>query len=250
MIQLYEINENKKFTVQVLSDGDTVFFKARDVFDVLGLKWRNTAISLVARKVKKENIRKGEELLPVDSPKAHGNLAVYISESSVYQLAFRSNKKEAAEFTDWAANVIVQIRKTGKFELAGGEGIDIKKHCDTDVQKDNSKKINAKNFEAGGTDQVRAYNRKNCQLHAGGMTPSEVKAFGKKKGLKSKDTSSAKQVIRKLKPELAAGMSFTDGLVHDNGVDHEKAVAVSLEHAVPLFQKLMELGIKEDKLID
>jgi prophage antirepressor-like protein len=41
---------------------------------------------------------------------------VFINESAVYKMAFRSRKPEAEQFTDWiAGEVIPQIRKTGKY---------------------------------------------------------------------------------------------------------------------------------------
>ena len=92
------------------------------------------------------------------------------------------------------------------------------------------------------------YNINNCIYHTN-KTLSQVKQIGKDFGLKSKDLSSAKQVIRVLKPELACSMSLTDSLVKD-GMDHKEMAAISKELAQPLFKKLMEAGYSFSKLIN
>ena len=244
MIQLYEGT-----SIEVLSEGDEAFFRAKDVFKALDLTWRGVYTSLNRRGVDNDEIRKGAELAYLNpDEKILGNVPVYISEMAVYQLAFRSNKHEAKVFTKWCASVITIIRKTGKFQLSTGEGVDLKEHCYIENQKENSKKANSKAFDQGGVQNTIAYNRRNMKLHTG-MTPSQVKEVGRQKGLKSKDRSSGKEVLRNLKPELAASMSLTDSLVTENGIDHHKAAKISTELATPLFKKLMELGIDKDKLI-
>lgn len=245
MIQLYEGHH-----IDVITNGEITFFKARDVFTALGLTWRNVYTSLSRRGIDNSQIRRGATLAPLsDISDLKGNEAVYIEEMSVYQLAFRSNKKEAQDFTKWCAKVIVEVRKNGYFSLKDGSKIDLKEHCSIQNQKDNSKVVNSKNFQTGGVDKVINYNRENCKLHTG-MTPSQVKEIGRQRGLKTKERSSAKEVLRNLKPELAAGMSLTDSLVNENKLDHKKAAELSKAHAVPLFKALIELGIDKDKMID
>ncbi len=41
----------------------------------------------------------------------------FISERAIYKLAFRSNKPEAEQFTNWVAEVVEAIRKTGSYQL-------------------------------------------------------------------------------------------------------------------------------------
>jgi hypothetical protein len=41
---------------------------------------------------------------------------IFLNEAGLYKLAFKSNKKEAEEFTDWIAEVVLpSIRKTGSY---------------------------------------------------------------------------------------------------------------------------------------
>ena len=110
-------------------------------------------------------------------------------------------------------------------------------HTNEEYQKLNSKKANAKMFLKGGVKEIKEYNQNNCKYHTGKST-SEVKQIGKNKGLKSKDRQSAKAVIRKIEPARAACMSFTDRLVVNKGIDHEKAASTSLKLALPLFKEL------------
>ncbi len=242
MIQLFEGN-----AIEVISDhnGGT-FVKARDVFKALNLTWKNTKSSILARGIEISEIRRGPNLGPYKEGQK-GNISSYISEVAMYQLSFRSNKPEAQKFTRWVADVIKTIRSTGKYEIS--QSIDLEQHCDHKVQKQNSKDINAKKFSELGREGVIDYNRTNCKLHTG-MTTKEVKEVGKKLGLKSKDRQSAKEVLRNVKPELAAGMSFTDRVVINNGADHKEAAQLSKKYAVPLFEEMIKLGVDKNQLID
>lgn len=236
MIQIYE---NKP--IEVIYEGEDAFFKAQEVFKALDLTWRNVTASLRARGIKDNEIRRGLKLNPLtdsDIPKTEG---VYITEKAVYKLCFRSNKPKAEEFTDWVAGVIKQIRVTGKYEIT--HPINLQKHLDRGHQVENSKAVNAKNFNAGGKDLTIEYNRKSMLLHTG-KTPSQVKEIGKKNGLNPKQTSSAKEVLRNMKPELAVSMSFTDNLVTEENLPLEKASQISKELATPLFKALMDAGVK------
>ena len=93
----------------VMVDGQP-WFVARDVCAALGICWNGTALKSVP------NAWKG--LRSFRTPSGNQPLKV-ISEPAVYKLAFRSNKAEADEFTNWVASeVLPAIRKTGKFEAA------------------------------------------------------------------------------------------------------------------------------------
>jgi len=169
---------------------------------------------------------------------------VFINEQCLYKLAFRANKSEVADkFTDWVVELLVKIHDA----IKEGRSDDMRKHLYKDIQVSYSKQVNAKNYNEGGVEQIKEYNRKNCQLHTG-LTPTEIKTFGKSKGLKSKETSSAKEVLRHIAPEIACGMSFTDKLVTENGIDHLAAAETSVKLAQPLFAKLMQLGVSLKEL--
>ena len=169
-----------------------------------------------------------------------------ITESALYKLALASNIDKAKPFRDWVAGeVLPSIRKNGYYTIANQtERIMI--HTDTKIQKQNSKDINAKNFIEKGLESVIEYNRLNCLKHTG-LLPHQVKDYGKQKGLKSAERTSAKEVLRHIKPELACSMSFVDDLVK-KGFDFNTVSDLSLRAAVPLFQGMIELGIKPNEL--
>ena len=169
-----------------------------------------------------------------------------ITESALYKLALASNVDKAKPFRDWVAGeVLPSIRKNGYYTIANQtERIMI--HTDTKIQKQNSKDINAKNFIEKGLESVIEYNRLNCFKHTG-LLPHQVKDYGKQKGLKSAERTSAKEVLRHIKPELACSMSFVDDLVK-KGFDFNTVSDLSLRAAVPLFQGMIELGIKPNEL--
>lgn len=113
-------------------------------------------------------------------------------------------------------------------------------HTKREKQVANSKEVNKINFENGGLESVKAYNTQACK-QISGMYPYELKAIAKKKGYKSKQMTSGKEVLRTLKPEIAATMSLTDdmckfGAKLEDVVDLTKSV-------IPVFLKMKELGM-------
>lgn len=169
-----------------------------------------------------------------------------VTEPAVYKLALASNLEKAKPFRDWVTGeVLPSIRKHGYYSIAN-QTEKILIHSDVNIQKQNSKEINTKNYIEKGIDGIIEYNKQSCLLHTGYL-PHEVKERGKKLGLKSAEVCSAKQVLRKIKPELACAMSFTDSLVK-NGFDLKTVSELSLKAAVPLFQGMIELGITPKEL--
>lgn len=102
--------------VEVFELGGTVYFNPYDVGRCLGLTDSavrkaagnmndNQAIKLKNSDVKKSNIRKFNNA---------GEL--FLTESGVYKLVFRSNKPKAEKFTDWVTDeVLPAIRKEGAY---------------------------------------------------------------------------------------------------------------------------------------
>lgn len=232
MIQLFEF---EKSNVRVEYVDGNVWFSGNDVFKAIGLTWKGSS-GLSQRNIPKEWImQKGSQTL--------GGLQemTFISEQALYMISFSAQKTETTlKFAKWVANLLVKLRR-GELTLIG-EGNDLKKHLDVSVQKQYSKQINGINFAKGGVEETIEYNKKNCKLHTN-KQPNEIIKIGKDLGLKSKQTTSAKEVIRNLKPELACSMSFTDRLVSEEGIEHELAAKTSLELAQPLFKGLMEIGV-------
>lgn len=236
MIKLFEFQEKEIRTT--LINGD-LWFSGQDVFTILGLTWKGASDLIKKRGVStKRVVKKGYETF--------GGIQemVFIDEIALYKISLRANKSEVADkFTDWVSELLVKIRKA----VDSGNTYELKEHLNIKIQKEYSKQINALNFKNGGVEQTIDYNTKNCKLHTN-LTPKEVIEIGKQQGLKSKDTTSAKQVLRTLKPELSASMSFTDKLVSENNIKHELAAQTSTELVQPLFKRLMELGISYEQL--
>jgi len=109
------------------------------------------------------------------------------------------------------------------------------------IQKMNSKDINRVNYIDKGIDAVIEYNRMNCLLHTGKL-PHEIKQIGINAGLKSKETQSAKEVLRHINPAVACAMSFTDSLVK-KGFDLKTISELSRQSAIPLFEAMIKIGI-------
>jgi len=165
-----------------------------------------------------------------------------VTESATYKLALASNLDKAKPFRDWiTSEVLPSIRKHGYYSIADQTN-KIMIHTKVSIQKQNSKDINAKHYIEEGLDSVIEYNRNSCLLHTGKST-TEWKQLGKEVGLKSAERNSAKEVLRHIKPEIACAMSFTDDLVK-KGFDLKTVSELSLKCAVPLFQGMIELGIK------
>lgn len=169
-----------------------------------------------------------------------------VTESAVYKLALASNLDKAKPFRDWVASeVLPSIRKHGYYSIANQTN-EILIHTNISIQKSNSKEINAKNYIEKGVESVIEYNKQSCIFHTG-KTPHEIKEIGQKAGLKTAERTSAKEVLRHIKPEIACGMSFTDSLVKE-GFDLKTVSELSLKCAVPLFQGMIELGVTPKEL--
>lgn len=98
-------------SVGVMQNADQVWFIAKDIFEMLDLAWRG-ADSLWQRQIPKE------WTVLEDSQTLGGvQKTWFINERAIYKLAFRSNKPEAEQFTNWVAEVVETIRKTGSYQL-------------------------------------------------------------------------------------------------------------------------------------
>lgn len=234
-LKLFEYQHKQVRTV--LLEGQ-VWFVAKDVCDVLEIVNNRDAVSSLSPKVKRV----------VANADAMGRVQqmTVVSEAGVYKLAFRSNKPEAEKFTDWVAGeVIPQIRKTGKYVKKHQGVLPLASHTDIDVQKDMSKSINAVNYELGGVEKTVEYNIANTLAHVG-KTPARLKAEAKEAGLKSKDRTSGKAVVRATQPAKACCMSLADNLC-EQGFEPEKVFEVT-KKAEEVFGGILQLGAKPKEL--
>ena len=74
----------------------------------------------------------------------------------------------------------------------------------------------------------------------------EIKELGKKKGLKSEHTKSAKQVIRKIDPAKAGSMSLTDDLSSKNKDKALEEIFQVSKLSIPLFEAILNSGLKHN----
>jgi len=239
MLDIKLFNYHAKEVRTIFLEGQ-IWFVAKDVCDVLELTNSRMAVAPLSEKMKRavnfaDSIGRMQEM-------------TVISETALYKLVFRSNKPEAERFTDWVAEeVIPQIRKTGRYTPQHQGVLPLVAHTAIDVQKDMSKSINAHNYQNGGTQDVIAYNVANCVAHTG-KTPSQLKREDQQAGLKSKDRSSGKAVVRATRPPVACCMSLADNLT-EQGFNIHRVFEVS-KTAEQLFTKMIALGAKPAELKD
>lgn len=234
-LQLFEYQHRR--VRSVLLDGQ-VWFVAKDVCDVLDIANSRDAVSSLSAKVKRT--------VATDDAIGRAAQMTVLTEAGVYKLAFRSNKPEAERFTDWlASEVIPAIRRTGKYVPQHQGILPLVAHTDIGVQKDMSKSINAVNYQAGGVDATMQYNIANTVAHVG-KTPARLKAEAKKAGLKSKDRTSGKAVVRATEPAKACCMSLADNLCAE-GFEPEKVFEVT-KKAEDVFGGILQLGAKPKEL--
>ena len=102
--------------VEVFNWEDKVLFNPRDVGKCLELT--DSAIRMAISKMNKNQVIKltNSDVKDFDFRKLNNRGENFLTESGVYKLAFKSNKKEAEHFTDWIADeVLPSIRKTGNY---------------------------------------------------------------------------------------------------------------------------------------
>jgi len=227
-IKLFEYQEKQ---VRTLLIKGKVWFVAKDVCDAL-------EISDVSQAV--ERLDTDEKLMRTIHVSGQNRQTWLVNEAGLYELMFSSRKPEAKAFKKWVKQeVLPQIRETGRYVPKHQGVLPGEFHTQIEVQKDMSRSVNALNFDSGGKEKTIEYNVQNCIAHTG-KHPTQVKALGKKQGLKSKDCSSAKAVLRVTQPEVACAMSLADNLV-EQGHSPERVFEVTRK-ATELFAGMLELG--------
>ncbi len=171
--------------------------------------------------------------------------ATFWTKKGVVRLGFFIRSEKARQFRDWSEDVIVQAlerpiekgaRVSQNYPLELFEKV--QPHTTREVQVKNSKGINGHLIRNWSVETAIDYNRKHCKMITG-HSPSELRAIGKKIGLKSAQRFSAKEVLRNTQPELAAQMSLDDDLVK-RGVKLVEAVSLS-QPCLPLISKMLAL---------
>lgn len=148
------------------------------------------------------------------------------------------------DFAVWCDEKIADLLKEGhvRLNVERQEFEILAKQTERPVQIQNSKDVNAHNFSQGGVKKAIEYNRMNCFIHTG-YTPSEVVDYAKRKGVPSKMRTSAKEVFRNKKPAVSASMSLADEFCKNGNMQIEDAAQLCKKNALPLFQKMSEMGM-------
>lgn len=175
-----------------------------------------------------------------------------INEANLYLLLMHSRKTLAKPFRLWIAReVLPQIRQNGKYETTNQnfQNNPLYQYTQKDIQIQKSKAINALNFALGGVEKIIKYNRENV-LQCTGLTTKEIKSLGKKLGLKSKITQSAKETCRNIDEYKAKActMALNDDVISNNkNVPLQDLVELD-KNATKTFQCLLDIGIKPEEL--
>ena len=100
---------NGQETKIIIENGEP-YFKAKDVCNILSLK----NVSMAVSSLEKNDVISRDV---VDSIGKKQNM-FFVSEQGLYDLIFKSRKKEAKEFQKWVTHeVLPSIRKTGKYSI-------------------------------------------------------------------------------------------------------------------------------------
>jgi len=205
-----------------------IWFAAKDVCDILDIEWQGgKTIDII-----------GDSWKGVGSfytPGGKQELAI-INERAVYKLAFRSIKPEAEKFTDWVAEVLQTIRKTGKYDINEEQ---LEKHFERPFQIQNSKAASGTIIHKVNVQACQNYHRR-LLYELTGKTPSQLKAEAKRAGVPAKQRSSGKEVIRHRFPVFAPAVSLSDRLI-SKGCAEEGSIRAAKE-SVSLFKVLEEIG--------
>lgn len=181
-----------------------------------------------------EDLKEGKHWVGQNVPTSSGvQNKTFWTKKGVIRLGFFVKSEKAKQFRDWAEDLILRVldRPVDKIES-------LAEHTKREVQVQNSKDVNGYLFKNWDRETLIEYNRRNCQI-VSGYSPSELRKIGKANGLKSIQYNSGKEVLRNLKPELAAQMSINDDLVQ-SGVKLTEANSLSAP-CVPLLSKMVEL---------
>lgn len=150
-----------KMNVRVFIKNNELFFSLTDVCSVLKL----TNVTDTRRSLEKDYI---DTVDVIDSMKRVQSIYI-IKEAGLYQIIFRSRKKEAKSFKKWVfEEVLPSIRKTGKYSIP------------ENIKRLSTNKRNAltDEWKAHGIEKPHHYIQ---------LTLQEYKALNIKKGKKKKD---------------------------------------------------------------
>lgn len=225
----------KNSNVRIILINEQPYFALQDICKILNLN--------NVTRLRERLDQKGVELKSTATN--GGNQDIYfVNERNLYQCIFKSKKKEAEKFQDWVfEDVLPTIRKTGGYSIHKSNYF--LQQTERSIQVENSKNVNSLQYQKGGVENIKEYNRLNALLHSG-KTPSQLKKEGKERGLKSTQITSGKEVLRNIQPEVACSMSLADDIVlHGNTLSQAYEIT---KDTLPIYAKLLKLGIDINEL--
>jgi len=179
----------------------------------------------------------------------HGGGEVIISHLTEDQALFvgslSRNTVKVIEFKARLVKAFSNARKLLSNNQQNSAIAQIEQHTHRPNQIQSAKDANKYAFtKQGGKEDAIEWNRK-VAFHFTGKTPHELKEWAKKNNVPSKERTSGKEVIRKFRPEKAAGVSVAD-FFHSMGKPDEVALRVG-EQAIPVVNMLMKYQNKQLK---
>jgi prophage antirepressor-like protein len=126
----FKTAKDSTHNIRTIEQDGAVWFVAKDVFATLDVNWagvRSLALIPLAWRVvvklttrRKQGVVSDATPLQSQSQRGFGVQDVHcINFKAVCKIAFRSNKPEADNFTNWAAEVIETVLKTGQYDMIG-----------------------------------------------------------------------------------------------------------------------------------
>ncbi len=233
--------------VQSISDPERFLFTSTDIALCTGhVKIRNAIKEskliqgkdyvVLERSAQSAELWKEFESLGI-IPKRSARITL-VYESGFWKLAMNARTSAGEKLRDWlSTDVIPSIRKTGSYSLPTQiSSAVLLENTKREVQLENSKAINAKNFTEGGKLACIDYNKQNC-LQVTGQTPSELKrAYGR-------PNKSSKEILREYDPAKAMTMSLNDHLVEKEKMELKNLVVLD-DLLTKTFQEMLNIGIK------
>jgi prophage antirepressor-like protein len=122
---LIDLNNNKltfdNKEITIININNELWFKGNDIAKLLGYSDPNRALS---QHIKKDKYKLSYENMLKEGGRSAGSLSyntkntIYINESGLYKLIFKSQLKIAEDFQEWIQDdVLPQIRKTGSYSI-------------------------------------------------------------------------------------------------------------------------------------
>jgi prophage antirepressor-like protein len=107
ILEAFVLND-VKHSINILWDDDRPLFRASEIGNVLGVK--NVFSSI-------HSFNENHKVIRIRSSPGGPQETAFLTEKGVYKFLMHSRKKEAEVFQEWVADILVSIRKTGKFEI-------------------------------------------------------------------------------------------------------------------------------------